>query len=97
MAEVPTENGQMFKEMFAQGTLSVEIYRPEKVDLQQPHTRDEVYIVVAGSGFFVNENVRAAFSPGDFLFAKAGAAHRFDDFSDDFLVWVIFYGPEGGG
>jgi hypothetical protein len=22
--------------------------------------------------------------------------HRFEEFSDDLVVWVIFYGPEGG-
>jgi hypothetical protein len=22
--------------------------------------------------------------------------HRFEDFTDDFATWVIFYGPEGG-
>jgi hypothetical protein len=22
--------------------------------------------------------------------------HRFEDFTEDFLVWVFFYGPEGG-
>jgi len=23
-------------------------------------------------------------------------AHIFEDFTDDFAVWVMFYGPEGG-
>jgi hypothetical protein len=26
----------------------------------------------------------------------AGVQHRFEEFSDDFATWVIFYGPEGG-
>jgi hypothetical protein len=26
----------------------------------------------------------------------AGVVHRFEDFSDDLAVWVVFYGPEGG-
>ena len=26
----------------------------------------------------------------------AGITHRFEDFSDDLVVWVLFYGPEGG-
>jgi hypothetical protein len=30
------------------------------------------------------------------LFAAAGVAHRFENFTDDFAVWVFFYGPEGG-
>jgi len=31
------------------------------------------------------------FGPHDVLFAQAGVVHRFEDFSDDFLVWVFFY------
>jgi len=26
----------------------------------------------------------------------AGVTHRFEEFSDDFGAWVMFYGPEGG-
>ena len=34
--------------------------------------------------------------PGTPLFVAAGVEHRFDDFSDDFETWVVFYGAEGG-
>ncbi len=30
------------------------------------------------------------------LFVAAGAEHRFEDFTQDFAAWVVFYGPEGG-
>jgi hypothetical protein len=36
------------------------------------------------------------FGPGDALFAAAGEVHRFEDFTEDLLGWVVFYGPEGG-
>ncbi|WP_411031409.1 cupin domain-containing protein [Spongiimicrobium sp. 3-5] len=85
-----------FKTLFEHGTLLVEMYQPAKVDLQQPHTRDEVYIVVSGTGEFINGGVRCTFAPGDFLFVPAGVEHRFENFTDDFATWVIFYGPEGG-
>ncbi|CAN5750314.1 hypothetical protein BH24GEM1_BH24GEM1_26510 [soil metagenome] len=29
------------------------------------------------------------------LFVPAGVAHRFEDFTDDLAVWVLFYGPDG--
>ncbi|MGI9552292.1 MAG: cupin domain-containing protein [Aurantibacter sp.] len=85
-----------FLTVFEHGTLAVEVYKPEKVDLQKPHSRDEVYVVISGSGTFFNDGVRTSFSAGDFLFVKAGLEHRFEDFTDDFFTWVIFYGPEGG-
>lgn len=36
------------------------------------------------------------FGPGDFLVVAAPTEHRFEDFSDDLLVWRVFYGAKGG-
>ena len=85
-----------FQMLFEHGTLSVEIYKPDKVDLQQPHTRDEVYVIISGTGDFLNGTVRSIFGPGDFFFVPAGVEHRFENFTYDFSTWVFFYGPEGG-
>ena len=78
------------------GELEVELYEPRGTDTQSPHTRDEIYVVVTGSGDFTCEGETRPFKPGAVLFAPAGADHRFLDFTDDLSVWVIFYGPEGG-
>ena len=91
-----SESKQLFKTFFQHGTLSIELYQPEGEDRQQPHLQDEVYVVARGEGTFLVSGIRVAFQAGDVLFAPAGAEHRFETFSDDFLVWVIFYGPEGG-
>ncbi len=78
------------------GTMSVEIYRPVKSDLQTPHAQDELYVVISGTGEFINNGIRTDFRPGDVLFAPAGIEHRFENFTEDFATWVIFYGPVGG-
>jgi mannose-6-phosphate isomerase-like protein (cupin superfamily) len=96
LERLPGPHGERFATVFKHGTLEVEIYKPSAVDPQTPHTRDEAYIVVSGSGIFVNGESREPFGPGDFLFVPAGVEHRFEDFDDDLLVWVLFYGPEGG-
>jgi mannose-6-phosphate isomerase-like protein (cupin superfamily) len=93
---VPTPDGKPFTELFRHGSLTVEIFAPRESDTQQPHTRDEVYVVARGRGVFVHGEQRIEFSAGDLLFAAAGEVHRFEDFSDDFYTWVLFYGPEGG-
>lgn len=85
-----------FVELFRHGSLSVEFYQPVKQDLQQPHSRDEIYVVVSGTGWFVDSGERCRFAAGDVIFVAAGKEHRFEDFSDDFATWVFFYGPEGG-
>jgi mannose-6-phosphate isomerase-like protein (cupin superfamily) len=96
LARIPGPGGERFATLFRHGTLEVEIYAPRGTDDQTPHTRDEVYVVIAGSGTFVNGDTREPFGPGDFLFVPAGVVHRFEDFGDDLAVWVLFYGPEGG-
>ncbi len=80
----------------ARGTLEVGLYRPPRPDPQQPHQQDELYFVVSGHGWFVNDGDRSEIGPGDALFVAAGVPHRFEDFSDDLTAWVVFYGPPGG-
>ena len=96
LAKLPGPQGERFAAVFKHGSLLVEIYAPRGRDPQSPHTRDEAYIVAQGSGEFVRDGQRQRFGPGAFLFAPAGVAHRFENFTDDFVTWVIFYGPEGG-
>lgn len=96
LARLPGPAGERFAKVFGRGNLDIEIYAPRDRDEQSPHTRDEAYIVVAGSGTFVHGDNREPFGPGDYLFVSAGVEHRFEDFTDDLLVWVVFYGPEGG-
>jgi mannose-6-phosphate isomerase-like protein (cupin superfamily) len=95
-AMVPTPDGKRSAAVFEHGTLQVKLYAPRGTDAQQPHTRDEAYAVARGSGWFVNGAHRHRFAPHDVLFVKAGVEHRFEAFTDDLLVWVFFYGPEGG-
>ena len=96
LTRVPTVEGKRFATIFGHGTLLVEIYAPRGVDPQQPHARDEIYFVATGSGEYVCGETRTLFNPTDILFAAAGVEHRFENFSDDLTVWVLFYGPEGG-
>jgi len=95
--EALAKAGGEFTTLFRHGTLEIEIYRPIGIDRQQPHRRDELYVMISGSGTFMNGSERTAFAPGDVLFVPAGVPHRFIDFSDDFATWVFFYGPDGGG
>jgi mannose-6-phosphate isomerase-like protein (cupin superfamily) len=96
LEHLPGPEGQRFATIFQHGSLLVEIYAPRGVDPQQPHTRDEVYFVAAGTGEYVCGEDRQKFGPTDILFAAAGVEHRFENFSGDLTLWVLFYGPEGG-
>ncbi|MEP6922409.1 MAG: cupin domain-containing protein [bacterium] len=96
LGRVPDTQGRRFATVFEHGSLAVEIYAPRGTDPQNPHTRDEVYVVATGRGEFVCGESRQEFAPNDLLFAAAGAVHRFENFTDDLAVWVLFYGPDGG-
>lgn len=88
--------GGEFTTLFRQGTLEIEIYRPVGVDRQKPHDKDELYVIISGSGQFEHGQNRTPFRAGDVLFVRAGVPHRFLDFGPDFVTWVFFYGPQGG-
>jgi mannose-6-phosphate isomerase-like protein (cupin superfamily) len=83
-------SGKPFIKLLERGGMYVEIYAPEKVDLQTPHDQDEIYVIISGSGVFFNDGERSAFKPGDLLFVPAGIEHRFENFTGDFKTWVIF-------
>src|SRR6266481_5391898 len=91
LEQLDQANGQLFAKVMEQGTMSVEIYRPVKTDPQAPNKQDELYVVISGSGVFMNNEDRTTFKQGDVLFVKAGIKHRFENFTDDFMTWVIFF------
>ena len=90
------QSGKEFIPLFNHGSLTIEIYKPHLTDNQDIHEKDEIYIIISGQGEFVNNGYRTNFKPGDFLFVPAGVDHRFENFTEDFATWVIFYGPKGG-
>ena len=96
LSKGPPPPGNLAVPIFSHGSLVVELYTPVGHDPQKPHTRDEVYFVARGRGLFFDGEKRIAVESCSFLFVPAGQVHRFEDFSTDFVVWVVFYGPEGG-
>jgi len=92
--------GVPFTMVMAHGSMSVEVFAPgsnaDGRDRQLPHAQDELYLVHRGSGQLVMDGQRIDCAAGDTLFVAAGTLHRFEQFSDDFVTWVVFYGPQGG-
>lgn len=95
-SEILRIQSKEFVSLFTHGSLEVELYIPDKTDKQQPHERDEVYTIISGSGEFILEEQTYTFDPGDVFFVPAGTVHRFVNFTEDFKVWVFFYGTWGG-
>ena len=92
----PIQPGSRSSVLMEHGSMQLRHYAPRGPDLQTPHDRDELYVVASGRGTFFVGGQRVPFGPGDVLFVAASVEHRFEDFSDDFATWVMFYGPAGG-
>jgi len=85
-----------FVVLLQHGTLQVEYFAPEITDTQTLHKQDELYVITSGESEFNRDGETRHCIAGDVLFVPAGVKHRFQNFSNDFATWVIFYGKEGG-
>ena len=81
-------------EVFVDGDLEVRFSARPTIGLQVPHQRDELYFVAAGTARYRVEDTVTAVAAGDVLFCAAHVVHGFDEPSENFCVWVLFYGPQ---
>jgi mannose-6-phosphate isomerase-like protein (cupin superfamily) len=84
-----------YEEQFRSADLSVGTYSLAvgAVDDQSPHSEDEIYVVTAGRGTFVDDSGHAQVGPGDTIFVAAGVAHRFVDITEELSLVVLFAPP----
>lgn len=66
-----------------------------EADPQQPHTEDEVYVVLAGRSRFTAGDATRDCAPGDVIFVPALVPHRFHDITEELRVVVVFGPAEG--
>ena len=99
-AQIPGPSGEHAVSVFTRGTLNALLslgrFAPRRPTGAAAHDQDEIYLIVSGRGVLSHGGARDAFGPGDLLFVAAGTEHRFEDFTDDLVVWVVFYGVRGG-
>jgi mannose-6-phosphate isomerase-like protein (cupin superfamily) len=95
-AGIPGPAGEHSVSVFQRGTVNVKLSLPVLPNQQTPHAQDEIYVIIRGRGVLFHDGQRDSFEPGDVLFVAAGTEHRFEDFTDDLAVWVVFYGAQGG-
>jgi quercetin dioxygenase-like cupin family protein len=88
---------QRWREFLRVPLLSMGLYRLKagQADEQQPHTEDEVYVVISGKGAFRASGQEQAIAPGCVIFVERAIEHRFVDITEDLTVLVFFAPPEG--
>jgi mannose-6-phosphate isomerase-like protein (cupin superfamily) len=60
--------------------------------MQQPHTEDEVYVVMAGRGTIRVAGEDRPVKPGSVVYVGAGVEHRFHSVDED-LHALVFWAP----
>ena len=89
---LPWKLGQS-AEAFRDGDLEVRFTGQPVTSELHTHERDELYIVACGTGTFRVGDKVSQVGAGDLLFALAHTPHGFTEHSQDFAIWIIFYGP----
>ncbi len=90
-ADKKWKDGVWFTEVLPKGVIELGFFAPRGTDYQTPHEKDEFYIVVSGTADLLIENERFSCESGDALFVPAKIEHHFENISDDFGTWVIFF------
>ncbi len=78
-------------ETFKRGKVSLVFFAPRGTDYQTFHDEDEFYFVVRGSGELIIGGKNFVCETGDALFVPAKTEHHFENFTDDFATWAIFF------
>jgi mannose-6-phosphate isomerase-like protein (cupin superfamily) len=88
---------EVYREFLRVPSLSLGLYRHEAGASvpQEPHTEDEVYVVVSGRGSIEIEGADHAVTSGSVVYVPAGVAHHFHNVTEPLQVLVAFAPPEG--
>jgi mannose-6-phosphate isomerase-like protein (cupin superfamily) len=89
-------SGKPYLEFLREESMSAGLYvlPAGAVDEQQPHTEEEVYVVLAGRSRFTAGDETRDVAPGDTIFVRANVDHRFHDISEELRLVVVFAPPE---
>jgi mannose-6-phosphate isomerase-like protein (cupin superfamily) len=65
------------------------------IDTQEPHTEDEIYVVLRGRGALATETSTVDVGPGSTIYVPAGEPHHFEHVVEDVVALVLFAPAEG--
>jgi mannose-6-phosphate isomerase-like protein (cupin superfamily) len=97
LAKIPLPATEKWKEgvwdvePFKKGNVSLVFFAPRGTDYQTLHEEDEIYFIVRGGSELIIENERFTCEIGDTLLVPARVPHHFENFTDDFATWAIFF------
>ena len=78
-------------EPFEKSGVKLIFFAPRGTDYQTFHDEDEFYFIVRGSGQLVIGGETFDCVAGDAFFVEAKVLHHFENFSEDFATWAVFF------
>lgn len=90
----PTEKwkeGVWDLEPFEKDGVRLVFFAPRGTDYQTAHDEDEFYFIARGTGEIVIGGERFDCTAGDAFFVPRKVEHRFENFSEHFATWAVFF------
>ncbi|MCH7736228.1 MAG: cupin domain-containing protein [Chloroflexi bacterium] len=89
------KNGELYHEFFKAERRSIGLYACEAgaTDPQVPHTEDEIYYIVSGTGMIEVAGEHRPVSAGSVIYVGVNVDHRFHSITEDLSVIVVFAPP----
>ena len=78
-------------EPFRKGNVSLVFFAPSGTDYQTFHDEDEFYFIGRGRGELIIDGETFGCEVGDAFFVPAKLSHHFENFTNDFATWAIFF------
>jgi mannose-6-phosphate isomerase-like protein (cupin superfamily) len=85
-------SGSTFYEPVDTPDITVGLYALDAgaVDDQDPHTEDEVYVILEGRARMTVGDETCDVGPGDTVFVPAGTPHLYHDITEDLRIVYVF-------
>ncbi len=88
------EDDDAYREVLTEESLSVELARYPNDAPKHPHSEDELYYIISGSGTAAVGDETFSIEPGDVVYVEKGMEHDFFDIEDAITALVVFAGGD---
>lgn len=83
-----------FAEVLDRESVAIEIGRYPTASAKNPHTEDEIYYIISGSGMIRVGDETYDVEAGDVVFVDQGREHDFFNIAEEIVALTIFVGSE---
>ena len=97
LAQLPLPADEKWKEgvwdveSFEKSGVKLVFFAPRGNDYQTFHEEDEIYFIARGGGELIIDGKTFKCKVGDAFFVPARVSHHFENFTEDFAAWAIFF------